>query len=73
LSAIPTVERIGKPKRIILPGDMPSPMDPPSGCPFHPRCPIAKEECRKTVPGLDPVNDKGHCSACLFPEKVSAM
>lgn len=73
MSAIPTVERIGKPKRIILPGDMPSPMDPPSGCPFHPRCPVAQEECRRSVPELKPVNKRGHSSACFFPEKVSSM
>jgi oligopeptide/dipeptide ABC transporter ATP-binding protein len=73
LSAIPTVERVGKTKRIILPGDMPSPMNPPPGCPFNPRCPVAQEECRKIVPELKPVKGKNHYSACLFPEKVSSM
>ncbi len=55
--------------RLILPGDPPSPITLPSGCPFHPRCPKAVPECAREVPELsprlrDPVD---HRAACLFP------
>ena len=36
----------------MLTGDLPSPMDPPAGCPFHPRCPVAFERCSREVPAL---------------------
>ena len=54
VSAIPTpnpdIERTRQ--RIVLPGDPPSPINPPAGCAFHPRCPYAQEKCRLTVPPL---------------------
>ena len=56
VSAIPTpnpdVERTRQ--RIVLPGDPPSPMNPPAGCAFHPRCPYAREKCQLAVPPLAP-------------------
>jgi oligopeptide transport system ATP-binding protein len=52
ISALPEIEPETKRKRIILPGDVPSPMDPPGGCPFHPRCPIAEARCQTEVPAL---------------------
>jgi len=50
-------------KRVILTGDVPSPIDPPSGCRFHPRCPIAKERCTKEVPIWRELTP-GHWVAC---------
>src|SRR5882724_2249762 len=52
ISAVPVVDPASKRQRIILPGDVPSPIDPPSGCPFHPRCPIAEARCRVEIPSL---------------------
>jgi oligopeptide transport system ATP-binding protein len=53
ISAVPEIDPDTKRKRIILPGDVPSPIDPPGGCPFHPRCPIAeKPRCEQEIPKL---------------------
>jgi oligopeptide/dipeptide ABC transporter ATP-binding protein len=62
LSAVPTVDRKNRKKRIVLGGDVPSPIDPPSGCAFHPRCPLAVERCRVEAPKL--VERGGHKTAC---------
>ncbi|MDO4765787.1 MAG: ABC transporter ATP-binding protein [Eubacteriales bacterium] len=71
LSAIPIADIRQRRKRIPLQGDVPSPVNPPSGCPFHPRCPMCKEECKKTVPTLRKVQKEGveHRVACLLYEK----
>ena len=69
LSAIPTIDQDGKRKRIILEGDVPSPIDPPPGCAFHPRCPLATEICKQENPKLENVLTKGHQSACFHNEK----
>jgi oligopeptide transport system ATP-binding protein len=50
LSSVPTLEPVKKKARIVLPGDVPSPLNPPKGCRFHPRCPLAKDVCRTEVP-----------------------
>jgi oligopeptide/dipeptide ABC transporter ATP-binding protein len=56
-------------KRIILEGDVPSPVNPPSGCNFHPRCWKAQDICRKVIPILEPKGNPGstHYAACHFP------
>jgi peptide/nickel transport system ATP-binding protein len=86
LSAVPIADpELAKAKRrIILEGDVPSPIDPPSGCRFHPRCPrtraLAKAEgisdgvmpiCREQIPELIPQHE-GQVSACHFPLDDSA-
>ena len=66
ISAVPVVDPESKRKRIVLPGDVPSPIHPPSGCPFHPRCPIAElPRCSSEVPLLREITP-GHCAACHF-------
>ena len=50
LSAVPVPDPTRKPERIVLSGDVPSPMNPPAGCPFHTRCPDAKAICSTTPP-----------------------
>ena len=66
LSAVPVPDPRRKRDRIVLPGDVPSPIDPPSGCPFHPRCPhpLKDEECAKVVPPLAEKAD-GQFAACI--------
>jgi oligopeptide transport system ATP-binding protein len=56
-------------KRIILTGDVPSPVNPPSGCPFHPRCWKAQAICREKAPLLEvkPATSRTHVAACHFP------
>ena len=65
ISAVPEVDPETKRQRIVLPGDVPSPIHPPSGCPFHPRCPIAVEKCKEEVPHLREVSN-GHFASCHF-------
>ncbi len=87
LSAVPVADpRLSKQKqRIVLEGDVPSPIDPPSGCRFHPRCPQTKRlakaggrtdgvepRCREEDPVLRPF-DQGHTAACHFPLEESII
>src|SRR5581483_3140693 len=63
ISAVPEVDPDSKRQRIVLPGDVPSPINPPSGCPFHPRCPIAIDRCKVEIPPLREIKP-GHWAAC---------
>ncbi|HTC09451.1 MAG TPA: oligopeptide/dipeptide ABC transporter ATP-binding protein [Acetobacteraceae bacterium] len=64
LSAVPVPDPTAKRQRIILTGDVPSPINPPSGCRFHTRCPFAFDRCRTEEPVLRLVDGAGHLSAC---------
>ena len=67
LSAVPVTDPTARRQRIILKGDVPSPINPPSGCRFHTRCPFVFDRCRSEEPVLRPVSD-GHLSACHLDE-----
>jgi oligopeptide/dipeptide ABC transporter ATP-binding protein len=64
LSAVPIPDPTIKRERVILQGDIPSPINPPSGCVFRTRCPIAIEDCKHVIPPLEEVGP-GHLKACI--------
>ena len=64
LSAVPVPDPDRRGKRIVLEGDIPSPIDPPSGCVFRTRCPYAIADCARAVPDLREVSP-GHFKACI--------
>jgi len=75
LSAVPIADPdlAAKKKRIILEGDVPSPIDPPSGCRFHPRCPNAQfPKCKEEDPILEP-HHPGQVAACHYPLEDRAV
>jgi oligopeptide/dipeptide ABC transporter ATP-binding protein len=71
LSAAPAADpdAAAERQRVLLSGDVPSPINPPSGCRFHPRCPKAQELCRTDEPALEskPGDPSVHLTACHFP------
>ena len=69
ISAVPTVGTNAARQRIVLSGEMPSPLNPPSGCPFRTRCPAATSHCAGETPVLSEVA-AGHKVACHFPGSV---
>ena len=62
---IPDPEVEATRERVVLGGEVPSPLNPPSGCVFHPRCPIAVDRCPIEVPALREVRP-GHWAACIL-------
>jgi len=77
LSAAPAAdpEAAANKQRIILTGDVPSPINPPSGCRFHPRCPKAQDMCATAVPPLEvkPGDPGTHVTACHFPVQAGEV
>lgn len=74
LSAVPVPEPGAARTRMLLKGDVPSPINPPSGCRFHTRCPFAFDRCRSEEPALRP-RGEGHVAAChldVIPDSVGA-
>jgi len=69
LSAIPVPDPAveARRRRIILTGDVPNPADPPPGCTFHTRCPVAIDRCRTEPPRLKEVS-RGHSVSCLLTD-----
>ena len=70
LSAVPTPDPLASKEKIILAGDVPSPINPPSGCRFHTRCPYVMDQCRHEDPPLKQVAS-GHQVACHLRDAVS--
>ncbi|EIU0345302.1 ATP-binding cassette domain-containing protein [Staphylococcus pseudintermedius] len=67
ISAIPEIDPRQRKERILLEGDLPSPSDPPSGCPFHTRCPVAEARCAEVKPPSVEVS-ANHYAACVLLE-----
>ena len=63
LDAVPSLEKNSGAKKIFLSGEIPSPLDPPAGCRFHPRCPFATERCRREAPAPVEITP-GHTVTC---------
>jgi len=70
LAATPSVDPKAKSKRLMVKGELPSPINPPSGCAFHRRCPFATEVCAQERPELRPLD--GRLIACHHAEKIAA-
>jgi oligopeptide/dipeptide ABC transporter ATP-binding protein len=71
LSAVPALDEASRRDRIVLNGAPPSPIARPTGCSFHPRCPIARPECATNTPELQSLPD-GRKVACFFPGELQA-
>jgi len=69
LNAVPVPDPHARRQKRPLTGEIPSPLHPPSGCHFHPRCPYARERCRHEAPALNDWGG-GHLAACHFSEEV---
>jgi len=69
LSAIPSIDPEKRRHRVIAKGELPSPLSPPTGCPFHTRCPYAEKYCSEVRPELLE-KEAGHRAACHFSEKI---
>lgn len=67
LTSVPSIDPSKRRERIVLPGDVPSPLNPPAGCRFHPRCPLAMDQCKQISPQV--LDLDGHQVRCHAVEK----
>jgi oligopeptide transport system ATP-binding protein len=74
ISAIPIPDPVREARRtrVLAAGDPPSPLNPPGGCPFHPRCPQAQERCAREIPALEPFTDPKHEASCLRTKEINS-
>jgi len=73
LSAVPEPEpKHRERERILLKGDLPSPTNPPKGCRFHTRCPVAMDKCKEIEPQLVPTSEQGLTACLLYEDKTAA-
>lgn len=72
MSAIPQVDPSLRKKRVVPRGEVPSIVNPPGGCPFHPRCLYARDKCSEVVPELE-LKEEGHTAACHFPLSMAGQ
>lgn len=71
LASAPVTDPLARTASVPLEGEIPSPMNPPAGCAFHPRCPYAKPECRAVVPPLEPaIVGSSHVVACIRKNEI---
>ncbi len=73
IEAVPVADPRQRRQHVPIEGETPSPINPPAGCAFHPRCPFAEPACRESVPvleALDTVGDPGHQAACLRVNEI---
>ena len=70
ISAVPESDPRAANRRVPLAGEIPSPIDPPSGCHFHTRCPIARDRCRNEAPAWQP-DAEGRLTRCHFPGEMA--
>ncbi len=71
MMAVPQPDPTRRMQRAVLPGEVPSPINPPAGCVFNPRCPFATDQCRQVEPRLRPLpDDPNHMVACHYAEQM---
>ena len=65
----PSTDPKKRSRRLLIKGELPSPLDPPTGCTFHPRCPFAEERCQREIPKLQTFRGSSHRHACHAVEE----
>jgi oligopeptide/dipeptide ABC transporter ATP-binding protein len=71
LDAVPVPDPAKRRDRLAIKGETPSPVNPPAGCAFHPRCPFAQEKCKAAIPRLEPATTGSkHMVACIRKDQI---